>query len=65
MTVWLEKAGKLKTAFEQERRTASLPDGIGLSIGIASASHDVPSLEDAVRAADANMYRDKLGERQA
>ena len=57
------KAGELKAAFEQEHRGVSLPDGIGLSVGIASASHEAQSLVEAVRVADARMYRDKPGER--
>lgn len=57
------KADELKVAFERERRTASLPDGLGLSIGVASASVDAESLAEAIRLADSRMYRDKLGER--
>jgi diguanylate cyclase (GGDEF)-like protein len=57
------KADDLKAAFERELATAELPDGLGLSIGIAPVSKDAQSLTDAIRAADSRMYRDKLGER--
>jgi diguanylate cyclase (GGDEF)-like protein len=57
------KANELKVAFERERQTLSLPDGLGLSIGVASASVDAESLGEAIRLADGRMYRDKLGER--
>lgn len=56
------KAAELKVAFERERRAASLPDGLGLSIGVAFASVDAESLAEAIRLADSRMYRDKLGE---
>jgi diguanylate cyclase (GGDEF)-like protein len=55
------KAHELKVAFERERRALSLPDGLGLSIGVASASVDAESLAEAIRLADTRMYRDKLG----
>ena len=57
------KAAELKLAFERERRQAALPEGIGLSIGVASMSADDESLAAAIRLADGRMYRDKLGER--
>jgi diguanylate cyclase (GGDEF)-like protein len=57
------KAGELKAAFEQECRDSSLPGGIGLSVGVASASQEAQSLVEAVRLADTRMYRDKAGER--
>lgn len=57
------KAGELKAAFEAERRSAALPDSIGLSVGVASASQETHSLVEAVRLADSRMYADKLGER--
>ena len=41
----------------------ALPEGIGLSIGAAAASEDADDLTEAIREADSNMYRDKLGER--
>ena len=58
-----QKAAELKTAFERERLAAALPDGVGLSIGVASASRNADNLNDAIREADSRMYRDKLGER--
>jgi len=57
------KAEEIKVAFERERVTASLPDGLGLSIGVASASGEALSLAEAIRLADSRMYQDKLGER--
>jgi len=59
------KADELKVAFERERQAASLPDGFGLSIGVATASADAENLAEAIRLADSRMYRDKLGQRSA
>jgi diguanylate cyclase (GGDEF)-like protein len=58
------KAEDLKLAFEGERRSAGLPHGIGLSIGVAPVSADADSLAPAIRLADGRMYEDKLRERQ-
>ena len=55
------KGAELKEAFERERALDSLPDGVGLSVGVASASRTADSLTDAIRVADSRMYRDKLG----
>jgi diguanylate cyclase (GGDEF)-like protein len=57
------KAAELKVAFERERVAGSLPAGLGLSIGVASASVDADSLAEAIREADSRMYQDKVGER--
>jgi diguanylate cyclase (GGDEF)-like protein len=57
------KADDLRSAFERERRNAGLPDGIGLSIGVAAVSVEADSLAGAIREADSRMYEDKLGER--
>jgi len=57
------KAKELKVVFERERVTASLPEGLGLSIGVASASVDAENLAETIRLADSRMYQDKLGER--
>ena len=54
------KADDLKLAFERELTTAALPDGVGLSIGVAPVSRDADGLTDAIREADSRMYRDKL-----
>jgi diguanylate cyclase (GGDEF)-like protein len=58
------KATELKAAFELECRVAGVPPGIGLSIGVASASNEAQSLVEAVRLADTRMYEDKLGEQK-
>jgi diguanylate cyclase (GGDEF)-like protein len=58
-----QKAAELKAAFERERLAAMLPEGVGLSIGVASVSRHADNLNDAIRDADSRMYRDKLGER--
>ncbi|MBI4263585.1 MAG: GGDEF domain-containing protein [Acidobacteria bacterium] len=55
------KAGDLKRAFDRERATTPVPDGIGLSIGVAAVSPEAESLTEAIRAADSRMYGDKLG----
>jgi diguanylate cyclase (GGDEF)-like protein len=57
------KAMELKVAFERERVAGSLPDGLGLSIGVASAPVDADSLAATVREADSRMYQDKMGDR--
>jgi diguanylate cyclase (GGDEF)-like protein len=59
------KAAELKVAFERERVAGSLPDGLGLSIGVASAPVDADSLAATIREADSRMYQDKLGDRPA
>ena len=58
-----QKAVELKVAFERECLTASLPNGLGLSIGVASASVDAENLAEAIHLADSRMYQGKLGER--
>jgi diguanylate cyclase (GGDEF)-like protein len=57
------KAAELKVAFERERVAGSLPDGLGLSIGVASASVDADSLAQTIREADGRMYQDKTADR--
>ena len=57
------KAKEIKVAFERRRVAASLPDGLGLSIGVAPASADEEDLGEAIRLADSRMYQDKLRER--
>ena len=57
-----QKAAEIKVAFERERLARSLPDGLGLSIGVAAASVDAENLAEAVRLADSRMYQNKLAE---
>ena len=57
------KADDLKLAFERELAAAALPDGVGLSTGVAGVSKDADGLTDAIREADSGMYRDKLATR--
>ena len=57
------KAKEIKIAFERRRVAASLPDGLGLSVGVAPASVDAENLGEAIRLADSRMYQDKLEER--
>jgi len=57
------KAEELKAAFAIERDAAGLPVETGLSIGVAEVEANAETLGTAIRAADAEMYRDKLGER--
>ena len=61
----LHKAAELKVAFERERVAGSLPDGLGLSIGVASAPIDADSLAQTIREADGRMYQDKMADRPA
>ena len=55
------KARELKLAFDREHRAAALPDGIGLSVGVAAASLEAENLAASIQQADSDMYRDKLG----
>jgi diguanylate cyclase (GGDEF)-like protein len=57
------KADDLAGAFERERRSAGLPEGIGLSIGVAPVPADAESLAETIRRADSRMYEKKLRER--
>ena len=57
------KAVELKELFDRERGIASLPDTIGLSIGVAGVAPEADDLTDTIRLADQRMYRDKLGPR--
>ena len=59
------KARELKLAFDRERLTAALPPAVGLSIGVAAVSKEADSLREAIRRADALMYRDKGGTAEA
>ena len=58
------KAAELKVAFERERVAGSLPDRLGLSIGVASAAVDADSLAETIREADGRMYQDKMSDRR-
>jgi GGDEF domain-containing protein len=57
------KAEELKVAFGRERTAATLPDYLGLSIGVAAVSRGAETLREAIRTADSRMYRDKLSVR--
>ncbi len=57
------KAVDLRAAFDRERESAGLPDGIGLSVGVAPVPGDAESLTGAIRVADSRMYEGKLRER--
>ncbi len=57
------KAEEIKVAFKRQRVTALLPDGLGLSIGVAPVSTEAKNLAETIRLADSRMYQDKLGER--
>jgi diguanylate cyclase (GGDEF)-like protein len=56
------KAGELKAAFALEREAAGLPADTGLSIGVSEVEATSETLGTAIRVADSEMYRDKLGE---
>lgn len=53
------KAGELKAAFARERTARELPPTVALSIGVAAVGA-AGTLHDAIRDADAAMYRDKV-----
>ncbi len=57
------KASELKSAFALARDSAGLPSTTGLSIGVAGVPKDADTLSEAIRFADAQMYRDKVAER--
>ena len=57
------KASELRLAFDRQRAEAGLPEGIGLSVGVAAVSREASTLTEAIRAADARMYRHKLSAR--
>jgi diguanylate cyclase (GGDEF)-like protein len=57
------KADDLKAAFELQRQEADLPEGIGLSTGVAGVPPDAENLADTIRAADSRMYCEKLADR--
>ena len=59
------KADDLAGAFERERRSAGLPEGIGLSIGVAPVPPDDESVMPAIRLSDSRMYEKKLRERES
>lgn len=59
----LQKAAELKAAFAIDPETASLPGGVGLSMGAAQVIGDHDTLAEAIRIADERMYVDKAGER--
>ncbi len=54
------KADDPKIAFERELAAGSLPDGVGLSIGVVAVSRAAEGLTEAIREADSRMYRDKV-----
>jgi len=56
------KAGELKAAFALEREAAGLPADTGLSVGVSEVEATAETLGTAIRMADSEMYRDKLGE---
>ncbi|MEN3339844.1 MAG: diguanylate cyclase [Acidobacteriota bacterium] len=55
------KAGELKNVFAASE-TATLPQGVGLSIGCAEVTPDAPDILAVIKAADERMYREKRGE---
>ena len=57
------KAAELKAVFERERAAAGLPDGVGLSVGVAAVPPEMDDLAEPIRRADEGMYRDKQGDR--
>ena len=57
-----DKAEELKAAFALERDAAGLPAETGLSIGVSEVEANAETLGNAIRVADSEMYRDKLGE---
>ena len=61
LTAAERKASELKTIFSRTE-TATLPEGVGLSVGCAEVTADVTDVTTIVKDADERMYRDKKGE---
>jgi predicted signal transduction protein with EAL and GGDEF domain len=57
------KAAALKAAFDAAPEAASLPPGIGLSVGAIEVPEGTTDLMPLVREADRRMYEDKGGDR--
>jgi diguanylate cyclase (GGDEF)-like protein len=56
------KANELKTVFSRTQ-AATLPEGVGLSVGCAEVTAETTDIMAVVRVADEGMYRDKRGSR--
>lgn len=55
----VRKGAELQSAFAVSTDAASLPKGVGLSVGAAEVSDDTTDIMGVVKAADEKMYRDK------
>ena len=55
------RAESLQAEFAHYARNASLPPGVGLSIGCAEVPDDATNVMQVIRAADERMYDDKRG----
>jgi diguanylate cyclase (GGDEF)-like protein len=55
------RAESLQSEFAHYARTASLPPGVGLSIGCAEVPEDATNVMQVIKAADERMYDDKRG----
>jgi diguanylate cyclase (GGDEF)-like protein len=53
------KGADLQVAFAESVDAASLPDGVGLSVGIAEVPPDTANILDIVKLADERMYANK------
>ena len=57
----LEKGHELQAAFAASREAASLPRGVGLSVGAVEVPVDTTDILPLVKLADERMYEDKRG----
>lgn len=55
----LRKSDELRAAFSTWEETASLPEGVGLSIGCVEVPPETRDITDLVKAADERMYAEK------
>jgi diguanylate cyclase (GGDEF)-like protein len=60
LTAAERKATELKTVFSRTE-TATLPEGVGLSVGCAEVTAETTDIMVVVKEADEGMYRDKRG----
>jgi hypothetical protein len=55
----VRKGRELQKAFEQSSEAASLPSGVGLSVGCAEVPDTATEIMSIVKVADDRMYLDK------
>ncbi len=59
----LRKGAELQAAFAQSADAAALPNGVGLSVGVAEVPPEITEIMDVVNLADERMYANKKASR--